>query len=129
MSDRRSFLKVLVGLPVVGVLPVPEPVLVMHRYGLKKFDHSLYSRIRVTCVKPSGSVGLVGAAGGLNPENIRANLDLMRERGYIRDGFWIDVESGVRTDDRWDWDKARAFIENTEDAQSIMEVVPRSASI
>jgi phosphoribosylanthranilate isomerase len=71
----------------------------------------------------------MGAAGGLNPENIRANLDLMRERGYIRDGFWIDVESGVRTDDRWDWDKARAFIENTEDAQSIMEVVPRSASI
>jgi len=67
MSDRRSFLKVLVGLPVVGVLPVPEPVLVMHRYGLKKFDHSLYSRIRVTCVKPSGSVGLVGAAGGAHP--------------------------------------------------------------
>jgi len=71
----------------------------------------------------------MGAAGGLNPENIRANLDLMRERGYIRDGFWIDVESGVRTDDKWDWDKARAFVENTEDAQSIMEVVPRSASI
>lgn len=55
--------------------------------------------------------GYVGFAGGLNPENVAFAL------GYITAGkqndhdFWIDMESGVRTDDWFDTEKVLAVCE------------------
>jgi hypothetical protein len=46
----------------------------------------------------------VGYAGGINPENVGDKLDfLMRE--HTSGPFWIDMESGVRTNDWFDIDK------------------------
>ena len=42
---------------------------------------------------------VVGYAGGITPDNVLATLD------KLRGNFWIDIESGVRTDDRLDLDK------------------------
>lgn len=51
-----------------------------------------------------GGGRLVGYAGGIGPENV---LDVLNRIGA--DGpFWIDMESGVRTDDWLDLDKVEA---------------------
>lgn len=47
---------------------------------------------------------LVGYAGGLNPDNVNDMLAQMDTSG----AFWIDMESGVRTDDWLDLDKCEA---------------------
>lgn len=47
---------------------------------------------------------LVGYAGGLNPTNVKAQLLRMDTSGP----FWIDMESGVRTDDWLDLSKCEA---------------------
>lgn len=61
----------------------------------------------------------MGAAGGLNPDNVKDQLILMQEQDYLKDEFWVDTESGIRTDDQWDWDKARRFIEAVEEFQNV----------
>lgn len=64
---------------------------------------------------PEISLPNMGVAGGLTPYNIRDQLILMRDAGYIKEGFWVDTESGIRTvGDEWDWSKARQFVEQVE---------------
>ena len=46
----------------------------------------------------------VGYAGGINPENVGDKLAYLVEHHTAGD-FWIDMESGVRTDDWFDLDK------------------------
>lgn len=50
-----------------------------------------------------------GYAGGLSPENIQQNLKMMAEAAGDRT-VWIDMESGVRTDDRFDLEKVRKVL-------------------
>ena len=45
----------------------------------------------------------VGYAGGLNPDNVGEKLSYLMEN--VDGDFWIDMESGVRTDDWFDLDK------------------------
>lgn len=50
-----------------------------------------------------------GYAGGLNPENLARNLqDIARVAAGHE--TWIDMETGVRTDDRFDLDKVRRVL-------------------
>lgn len=49
----------------------------------------------------------VGYAGGISPENVRETIDAIDSRGY----YWIDMESGVRTDDWLDLDKCESVCE------------------
>ena len=51
---------------------------------------------------------LVGYAGGLGPENVREALAAIGAAGP----YWIDMESGVRTDDRFDLAKCRSVCEH-----------------
>lgn len=52
----------------------------------------------------------VGYAGGINPENVGEKLSLLLEhRSYGR--FWIDMESGVRTNDWLDLNKVERVLE------------------
>ncbi len=46
----------------------------------------------------------LGFAGGINPDNVIDKLHQITSSPCIGD-FWIDMESGVRTDDRFDLDK------------------------
>jgi phosphoribosylanthranilate isomerase len=57
-----------------------------------------------TPVKPLNIPGLkVGYAGGMNHDNVGDKLyQLLRD---AEGDFWIDMESGVRTDDRFDLNK------------------------
>lgn len=51
----------------------------------------------------------IGFAGGLTPDNLREQLERLRHvRGYA---WWVDMETGLRTDDRFDVGKALAAIE------------------
>lgn len=54
-----------------------------------------------------------GYAGGLTPENVKDHLPKMKlgASGH----FWIDAESGFRTDDWLDMDKVRKFLENVKE--------------
>lgn len=53
-------------------------------------------------------IGKVGYAGGLNPQNIRAQLEqLMAVTADSPHTLWIDMESGVRTEDGLHLDLAR----------------------
>jgi phosphoribosylanthranilate isomerase len=49
----------------------------------------------------------VGLAGGINPDNVASVHAWAERHGYS----WIDMESGVRTDDRFDLAKVRAVLE------------------
>lgn len=51
----------------------------------------------------------VGFAGGLGPDTIREQLP--RIRMVAQDPFWIDMENGVRTDDRFDVAKCQQVLE------------------
>lgn len=51
----------------------------------------------------------VGYAGGFNPDNVAEKLSFLLQN--VRMGeFWIDMESGVRTDDWFDTDKVRRVL-------------------
>lgn len=52
---------------------------------------------------------LVGYAGGINPENVESKLTYLLEN--VNGQFWIDMESGVRTDDWFDLDKVKQVLE------------------
>ncbi len=52
----------------------------------------------------------VGYAGGINPENVGDKLYQLMTSHKVGD-FWIDMESGVRTDDWFDLDKVRRVLE------------------
>ncbi len=55
------------------------------------------------------SNGKIGYAGGINPDNVAAKLEYLLRN--VRTGdFWIDMESGVRTDDWFDIDKVRRVL-------------------
>ena len=60
-----------------------------------------------------------GYAGGLNPENIIRKIQPLfkvKPRIEYKDDFWIDMESGVRTDDWFDLDKVESVLKTlTED--------------
>lgn len=49
-----------------------------------------------------------GYAGGINPGNVARHIEKIRAAGAA--DTWIDMESGVRTDDRFDLDKVRAVL-------------------
>ena len=51
-----------------------------------------------------------GYAGGLNPDNVSENLEKI-SRVAAGHTTWIDMESGVRTDDRFDLGKVRRVLE------------------
>ena len=48
---------------------------------------------------PAGVANRVGYAGGINPSNVERVLGRLNERPGA---YWIDMESGVRTGDRFD---------------------------
>ncbi len=52
----------------------------------------------------------VGYAGGINPDNVADKLSFLMENSQVGD-FWIDMESGVRTDDWFDLAKVRTVLE------------------
>ena len=53
---------------------------------------------------------LSGYAGGLNPDNLEEQVNKIIEVTNNND-FWIDMESGVRTDNKFDLDKVRRCLE------------------
>lgn len=60
-------------------------------------------------VAPAFSALKVGYAGGINPENVADKLTYLLKHVETGD-FWIDMESGVRTDDWFDLDKVRRVL-------------------
>ncbi|HKY40721.1 MAG TPA: hypothetical protein VJN18_32525 [Polyangiaceae bacterium] len=57
----------------------------------------------------------MGWAGGITPENIVEKIEMVlaeNDLPVLRDvPFWLDLESGARTDDRFDMDKVRLILE------------------
>lgn len=62
---------------------------------------------------PLEDVSKVGYAGGIGPDNVaRKVIELSRNTG-VQD-FWVDMESGVRTNDWFDISKAEAVIRRSQ---------------
>lgn len=53
----------------------------------------------------------MGFAGGINPENVEQVIGEIAVTRLGSEPWWIDMESGVRTDDRFDLAKVRAVLE------------------
>jgi phosphoribosylanthranilate isomerase len=73
-----------------------------------------------TPLKVRPSSGKVGYAGGFNPDNVGEKLSFLLQN--VRMGeFWIDMESGVRTDDWFDTNKVRQVLAICKEVISDME--------
>lgn len=58
---------------------------------------------------PRPPIGVcMGYAGGIKPETV---VRVLEEIGYVEQDFWIDMESGVRTDDKFDLKLVRQVLE------------------
>ncbi len=69
------------------------------------FDRSAGSGIVPTAWPPHpGGRRLLGYAGGIGPDTIASVMSALKQ---MTGPYWIDMESGVRTDDRFDLDKCR----------------------
>jgi len=62
-----------------------------------------------TPIVPLNLVHKIGYAGGMNEDNVADKLRYLLESDRVHD-FWIDMESGVRTDDWFDIDKVRRVL-------------------
>lgn len=62
-----------------------------------------------TRLKVFSTNGKVGYAGGFNPDNVADKLTFLLEN-VKRGEFWIDMESGVRTDDWFDLNKVEMVL-------------------
>lgn len=51
-----------------------------------------------------------GWAGGITPETMREDLGVAKKLSSTRDFFWLDAESGIRTDNLFDKDKAETML-------------------
>jgi len=63
-----------------------------------------------TPIKVLRSNGKVGYAGGINADNVGDKLSYLLEHEDTGD-FWIDMESGVRTDDWFDTEKVAKVLQ------------------
>ena len=63
-----------------------------------------------TPIKVMPVIHKVGYAGGISPKNVAEKLTYLLQNPDVGD-FWIDMESGVRTDDWFDIDKVRRVLE------------------
>jgi len=59
------------------------------------------------------SLNKIGYAGGINPDNVADKLRFLLENVDMGE-FWIDMESGVRTDDWFDLDKVENVLKTCE---------------
>lgn len=79
-----------------------------HRNVSALFDPSGGRGIKLSTVQCTWKLK-VGYAGGIDPENVRQVVaDLSAANG--ESSFWIDMESGVRTGDRFDFDKVLSVL-------------------
>jgi phosphoribosylanthranilate isomerase len=51
---------------------------------------------------------LCGYAGGLSPDNVESQIKLIRK---VASHFWIDAETGLRTNGEFDLTKVEQFID------------------
>ena len=90
-------------------------------------------RTKLSClIDPSGGLGRetefvpkrrsirTGYAGGINPSNAPKKFLQLKNSGVCRD-FWIDMESGVRTDDWFDLDKVETVLKEIDPLQKILD--------
>lgn len=93
-KDKKTLLPLLASIPNHAVL----------------FDESAGRGISPDSWDAPLSGHFCGYAGGMNPDNVKANIDMISKvaPGYTT---WIDMESGVRTNDRFDLTKTRRVLE------------------
>lgn len=72
------------------------------------FDESGGKGKMVSGFPPQGIHEHVGYAGGINPENVK---DVFEQAALSAYTFWLDMESGVRTDDWLDLEKCARVCE------------------
>lgn len=53
-----------------------------------------------------------GFAGGITPENVRDVIGAVAAKNETLESIWIDMESGVRTDDKFDLDKVESVLDS-----------------
>lgn len=61
-------------------------------------------------IAPPFTAPKIGYAGGINPDNVADKLTYLFENVHTGE-FWIDMESGVRTNDWFDLGKVRQVLE------------------
>ncbi len=94
----------------------------LYRRSKEKWRMPLPSEKFSMLIDPSGGRGIssdievvhtndkIGYAGGINPENVERKLRFLLNNVTLGE-FWIDMETGVRTDDRFDTEKVVRVLE------------------
>lgn len=117
-SDAQAILtlqrfSIHIGKPVVMQWRGPEfpsapgLALLQDRSGGRGVAETEWFKPDMMCRHPQSRTS-IGYAGGLNPDNVRAAIPAMKAAAMGKP-FWIDCESGIRTDDWLDVEKAEAM--------------------
>jgi phosphoribosylanthranilate isomerase len=102
------------------ILPIPsEKTLERCRTNFLENVYFMHDRSRGRGIKQdtwpeAGLPGFVGYAGGIDHTNIKSVAGTLSARPEDRD-YWLDLETGVRTDDRFDRKKAEKIMRNAEE--------------
>lgn len=88
------------------------PVLDTHRVGVLLDQSKGTGRAPDSWLQPPALEGLhCGYAGGIGPDNTADVLRALVATNDPREPYWIDMESGIRTDNQFDIAKACAVLE------------------
>lgn len=88
---------------------VPHVDLLQDRSGGNGVEETSWSSPDALCKKAGGHV-FIGYAGGLNPDNFATKVQEIKKAARGK-AFWMDCESGVRTNDWFDTTKVQAMID------------------
>lgn len=98
----------------------------LHSQGFNSFEQKNPDTRVTMLIDPSGGRGVdegldiiatdykTGYAGGINEDNVEDKLHTLMSLDTVND-FWIDMESGVRTDDWFDINKVVRVLEKCDD--------------
>jgi len=100
------------------------PVLDTHRVGVLLDQSKGTGRAPDTWLQPPALDGIqCGYAGGLGPENTAYVLRTLVAMNDPQEPYWIDMESGIRTDNQFDIAKARAVLEAAAASNTLLKEI------
>jgi hypothetical protein len=100
------------------------PIMETHRVGVLLDQSKGTGRTPESWLQPPSLEGIqCGYAGGLGPDNTADVLRTLVALNDPQEPYWIDMESGIRTDNQFDIAKARVVLEAAAASNTLLKEI------